>query len=272
MADEIDTATAPELSRKQRTVWCERRPGLAAQGVGLALLVALLAIMYANGVRLWFFEVWALVMAAALVVAAVRRRRLTFGADGVFSRTMSDERWIPWSEIAHIEKRLTHSIEVTLTDGTVLRAVASRDPGREALLAYIRVAMAKHAAAPRPSPPSLLVRDAKARGSDWVSSLHVLATDSSFGGFRDGAATKERLWAIVESPASEPADRAAAAVALGGTRLDEQGRKRLRDHADNTSVPKLRVVLEHTADGKGDVEDALLGLERARMRRMTRRV
>ncbi len=56
----------------------------------------------------------------------------------------------------------------------------------------------------------------------------------------------DRLWRIVESPATQPTIRAAAAVALG-LRLDPRDRDRLRAAASATTAPRLRAALEAAA-------------------------
>jgi hypothetical protein len=61
--------------------------------------------------------------------------------------------------------------------------------------------------------------------------------------YRATAISRERLWAIVESPGVSPSAREGAALALSA-RLDESDRARLATLAQNTARPRLRVAFD----------------------------
>src|SRR5262249_28225525 len=82
--------------------------------------------------------------------------------------------------------------------------------------------------------------------SAWVSMLRTIGAGAN-ADMRTAPVPRERLFRIVEDPASPAIDRAAAAVALGAD-LDEDGRRRLADAAHATAAPKLRVAIEKAAD------------------------
>jgi hypothetical protein len=66
------------------------------------------------------------------------------------------------------------------------------------------------------------------------------------GGYRAAAIPRERLWAVVESPAADPSAREGAALALSAS-LDADERARLAALALKTAQPRLRVALDEVS-------------------------
>jgi hypothetical protein len=116
---------------------------------------------------------------------------------------------------------------------------------------------------------SLLRRGERAVGV-WVAALRSIGAGAN-ADLRTAPMPGERLFRIVEDPASPAVDRAAAAVALGGD-LDEQTRTRLRFVADATAEPRLRLAIEKAAAGedKAEIEAALAEIEGKDSRRGVR--
>lgn len=96
----------------------------------------------------------------------------------------------------------------------------------------------------------------------WIASLRGAAAKE--GGMRVAVVPSDRYFRIIEDPAANAVDRAAAAVAVS-TRLTSDERARIRIAASRTVDPELRHALECAIDQAGEdeaVAAALTAVER----------
>lgn len=103
----------------------------------------------------------------------------------------------------------------------------------------------------RVDPDEWLGRGGRTHGA-WVRALR----QRRLADHRTAAVPADALFRVIEDAASDPVDRAAAAIALG-RELTSSERGRLRDAAQATASPKLRVLLE----GAGNLEEETLAEE-----------
>jgi hypothetical protein len=85
----------------------------------------------------------------------------------------------------------------------------------------------------------------------WIEALRALG--SAEADYRAASMSPDLLWRIAENAAAPPEERAAAAVALHAT-LDDDGRVRLRNLAQETAAPKVRFALEAAAESNDPEE------------------
>jgi hypothetical protein len=178
------------------------------------------------------------------------------GADGILLRSAGRRRYIHHGAIEHaLLVPGTDRIELLLSGGERV-VLTCRDGRGPATLREIEQAMAACAANETEADAPRLYRGGRSvRG--WIAELRALGAGAN-AAHRVAPFADERLWRIVESPATQPTVRAAAAVALG-PRLDPRDRVRLRAAALATTAPRLRTALEAAAGSARDAElEALL--------------
>jgi hypothetical protein len=229
-----------------------------------------------------------------LAILTVFVARLSVGADGILLRWLWTQRFLGYHEIRGITRfdkgwlgaRLgadgwqhtgqVMGFRVALRSGEEVLmpiALSSResmaDPIVQRIEERIREAMdAFHRDGASVDAP-LLRRGERAVGV-WVAALRSIGAGAN-ADLRTAPMPRDRLFRIVEDPASPAVDRAAAAVALGGD-LDEQTRTRLRFVADATVEPSLRLAVEKAAAGEhqAEIEAALAEIEGKDSRRGVR--
>ena len=203
-------------------------------------------------------ELVAMLGILALAVVFLLPARLSVGADGVALRWFGRERFLAYGDILGVHR---YGRERQIGDGLrfagvmlelrsgetvpipIAQAKANEEGSfiveeriREALEAHRHGGLAADSAA---------LRRGQREVSAWVSALRALGAGAN-ADMRTAPLPPERLFRIVEDPASGSADRAAAAVALGSD-LDDAGRARLRLAAAGVAGPRLRAALETAA-------------------------
>jgi hypothetical protein len=207
----------------------------------------------------------------AFVVVTVMPTRLDVGADGIVLTWFGRQRFIAYGDVDFVtryDKGWGRSrqlgVSVTLKSGEeVLIPVAQKgwnDGDVGIIQERIEEAMEARRQGGAAADAALLRRGDRAP-SDWIRALRAIGAGAN-ADMRTAPLPRERLFRIVEDPTAPPADRAAAAVALGGD-LDPSARARLRAAAAATAAPRLRIVIEQTATAEDDaaLEAALAEVE-----------
>jgi hypothetical protein len=191
-------------------------------------------------------SVVALVLAAALFPTKV-----SVATDGVSIRRFGRARFISSSDIEWVETargailQLRSGEKVRVPIGT--NGMGQRDGSKEiaAFVERVEQAIAAHrVSASEPSPGSL--ERAGRSAAAWMDALRRVGAGAN-ATMRTAPASPEQLVRVVESPASRPIDRAAAAVALQ-TSEDVVAKARVRSVASAVANATLREALEAAAD------------------------
>jgi hypothetical protein len=202
-------------------------------------------------------------------VVATVGARIDVGADGLLLRWMGRERFVAWGEVestelAELGSGRTRSVRLLLVSGERIMlpiAAPTYDGGRAAAL-VARIESAREAARSGGAEPTAFLRRGDEPHRDWVKRLRA---SLALGAPRSAALSPERLWRVVEDAAQPPAERLAAAVALG--KLDDGERARLGRIAAATAAPRLRVALEHVDEDEA-IAEALAALEQVDRQRV----
>jgi hypothetical protein len=190
------------------------------------------------------------------------RVHVSVGADGVrLRRPLSRARFIPFAAVAHA--RMTgKDMELALRSGGSvsmhhnfarqagkdwLQVHAHRAPEGTTFVQSVQAGMQRHHGEAHAG-ASLTARGGR-RVEVWLRELAALADDPS--SFRSAAVPADALWRILDDPSAAATARAGAAAALR-SRLDDEGRARLRVVADACAAPRLRVALARIAAGAED--------------------
>lgn len=260
-------ARATAVSRSARTV---------AIGVVLGIFPLLaFALALAHGTRL-AADMPAIAIGALVLVLASGfvwlnlPGRVEVGRDGIVvdDRSRKRPRFVPFVAIESAErydekvfgKDLT-GIELALRDGDVVRLPFGEDQFGASeklavLLAQIRTGLEVQRRDLGDDDASHLRRHDRDLAA-WLSDLRRIGAEADAGPRHAPIAT-ERLWRIVESTTHEPAERAAAAVALG-PRIDVSGTERLARIADGTASPGLRAAIDGVTRADEEATLAALG-------------
>jgi hypothetical protein len=259
----------------KRRHWLLFGMGFAAFWLGLVNSLATRAHMGPSGATI-LVCLAGLVAALSLLLAPAR---LSVGADGIAIRWLWTKRFLGYDEIreaSRYEKGVGRShvsgIRIILRSSEEVLVPVNQgsmaDPTSVALIEErIREAAETFRRGDAAADAALLQRGDRPV-AEWVSALRSIGTGAN-ADMRTAPVPRERLFRIVEDPASAAADRAAAAVALGGD-LDDDGRARLRSAALATAAPKLRVAIEKAAaggDDEAELSAALAELEEEDARR-----
>jgi hypothetical protein len=202
---------------------------------------------------------------------ALAPTRLDVGADGIALQWLGQTRFIGYEDITVVTRferswgrsRMMGIKLLLRSNDEVLIPVTTNEWGNLESLRIIEERINEGMASFREggalADAALLKRGERAL-SDWVVALRSLGAGAN-ADLRTAPVPRDRLFRIVEDPAAAPADRAAAAVALGGE-LDDQGRTRLKAVAAATAAPRLRIAIEKAAEPDlAAVEEALAALE-----------
>jgi hypothetical protein len=207
---------------------------------------------------------------AGLMIAPTR---ITVGADGIATRWLWQKRFYGFDEIDAVNRfergyGRSHvvGLKLLLRDGKEVFLPMSQgswgDGDAGIIEERVREAMETFRRGDAAADAALLRRGDRAVG-EWVSALRSIGAGAN-ADLRTAPVPRERLFRIVEDPSSPPADRAAAAIALG-SELDADARARLQAAAEATAAPKLRIAIEKAASGSeaAEVEAALAEIEAA---------
>jgi hypothetical protein len=259
-------ATFTTLSRAA----AKRRYGMVL-GVGMAAcFLGFVRVLGPHPSTFAFAMLGATILAG--VVLAVAPTRLDVGADGIALRWLGRTRFIAYEDIEGVARYARdwgrskiYGLSIVLRSAEeVLVPISMQEWGDGDPVSLIeeRIEEAMHAFRKGgAAADAALLRRGERAMSDWISALRSLGAGAN-ADLRTAPVPRDRLFRIVEDPAAAPADRAAAAVALGGD-LDDDGRARLKAVAEATAAPRLRIAIEKAAtepDGAA-LEEALAALE-----------
>lgn len=220
-------------------------------GLAIGAATALVCAASATGEPAFFAGAAAVGVVAGVALAGVGRPAAVLVApDGVRVRWLRLESFLSYREIDRI--RLVEvdlgvfRIELHARDGRVL---AFRGPEETIREVYARIEQDRielgHLEEDR--------HQVLARGErDDAAWLEYLDKQRGQAGYR-GAITEELLWSTLESPASPPSARAAAALIL---RRAVPNRARLGQTARFVAAPKVRVAIESAASDASDEDVA----------------
>jgi hypothetical protein len=186
--------------------------------------------------------------------------RVTVGADGILFAwpLLRRSRFVPYSKIVSMTPS-PGMIIFRLSDGgryEIMTTTSRRSRTLEqhdALVERIEDACSAYRADNDEPPLAALVRGGRS-ALGWVKDLRALG-NASGSGYRAATLPSDALWRVALDPTASAEMRIGAGLALRGG-LDEEGRTKLREAAEASASPKVRVVLEAAADG---VEDEQLG-------------
>jgi hypothetical protein len=245
---------------------------------GLAALLALTAATL-HAVQLAPFLFVPVV--AVLLVTSFVKRRVEVGSDGVLVGWFGKKRFIAHSRIADVQPyeeqiagKTYVGVDLHLVGGEKLHLVAGQKGWvtTDAQTVAERIREAREDAARGDADVQAALLDRGTREiKEWVSSLRGIGAGAN-ASLRTAPVAPERLWRIVEDAGAEPTARAGAAVALGAE-LDDERSARLRGVAQTIAAPRLRVAIEHVAEGKSDaeLEQALAEMDDGARERTARR-
>jgi hypothetical protein len=220
------------------------------------------------------------VVFAAALIAIMIPSRIAVGADGLLVSWLGLKWFHPLAKIRRVErydsglggKDRTVGVAMTMEGGHVVRlpmgSAQWNDERTAALLERIAEARETHARGEVDAAAILLGR--RERGvRDWIQELRAIGAGAN-ADLRTAPVSPEHLWRIVESHGAEPAERAAAAVALGPS-LDDEGKQRLRVAVDTVADERLRIAIDATVkqddaaleEALSEVSDASATVSRA---------
>ncbi|MEQ9325650.1 MAG: hypothetical protein RIF41_41175 [Polyangiaceae bacterium] len=180
-------------------------------------------------------------MAAATTAlwAALRRREVVVGSDGVRLKGTFFDTFVPHDAIERVVRFSDDKVVVHHSGGKKLRLPPA--PGNASLKTCIEVARR----VPREVAPEV---EGLARGdrdeTAWREALAALAED---GSYRTGALRIEDVEATLGDPGARPDARVAAAMTL---RDQPEGRERIRVAVETTADADLQAALEAAAEGE----------------------
>lgn len=206
----------------------------------------------------WVFGIIALMLVWILGLAFAPTT-VRVGTDGVVTRWLWRERFIPFSSIAELAPydeilgtKRQRGVRLRLHDGELVRLPTGQtDIGEtEAARLYTRIQDAAAARRGEHVGPELLARGARPV-ADWVRALRAMGEGAST--LRASSMPLDALLGIVEDAAAREVDRASAALAALASK-DEDARRRVRVAAETTASPKLRVALDRIGDPQAETE------------------
>jgi len=201
---------------------------------------------------------WALAayVAAAMSAPFALRRvsRIAVGLDGVWVRDASRAIFFAYRDLEGARARGA-DLELVAKGGrrTVLRLQMHGDDAgrRDEVLARVQDAIARS-------------RAGDTRGAEMLvqamPTRHVVASAGGDARYRLPSISREQLWDLVESPATDASTRTAAAEALA-IHIDGADRTRLRVAAEQCAEPRVRVALAALAEEDAAVAAAAADAE-----------
>lgn len=195
---------------------------------------------------------WALAayIAAAMSAPFALRRasRIAVGLDGVWVRDASRALFFAYRDLEGARARGADLELVARGGGTALRLQMHGDDAsrRDEVLARIEDAIARSRTGDTRGPATLV---------QAMPTRHIVASAGGDARYRMPSISREQLWDLVESPASDASTRTAAAEALA-IEIDDADRARLRVAAGQCAEPRVRVALAALADDEAAEEEA----------------
>jgi hypothetical protein len=275
--DASRTTAVYRLASQLMLVRARRTPVLA--GAGLAWAAAVAAMLAAGSGVVSAVGLFA-AMAGLVALGAILLwpTGIRVGADAVVIRWMGRERRLRLDEIERVIRSPGRLQLVLRTEEVIELVYPGKVPTEEDLArwaaqglfagpvelaragARIEEALAAYPRE-REDAPELSLERGSRRTDEWLRHLRSVggSARAERSGYRRPALPPEKLWRVVEDPASPPGARAGAAVALSHG-LDEPGKQRLRIAAEATALPGMRVLLESAAAEEAADEAALCEL------------
>lgn len=229
--------------------------------VSIAVIGVLMATM---GLALTSQQSWSPILVASALVTAVlillSPHRVVVGADGVLLSWLFGRRFVHYDDIDELREEVSFGerrLMLHLRSGEqLLISLGSKKATTNlgTLIARIETARDQYASGDVAEAVAALRRGDREIGS-WIGRLRAL---TDVGQHREGAVVESTLWRILESPASPPLTRAAAAVALK-PRSDERDRLRIENVTQSAASEALQRALE--AEEDAELAEALTELE-----------
>jgi hypothetical protein len=224
-------------------------------GVAFAMVVPFLAIfwlLFARSFNVgdWFGTFCAVVLFVPLgTLALLLRTRVSAADDGVCIETLARPRFVAMRDVVSVQTVAPQTI-VRLAylqrgkERTELLTLANADAAAR-LVARIAAARTRHET--RRGDAHVLLQRAEDPADVWLARIVRIADRE---GYRHAGTSPERIEELLQNPAAEPTERAAAARILMG--WDRAVAPRVRVVAEATSDPKLRESLVRLADAGDD--------------------
>jgi hypothetical protein len=210
----------------------------------------------------WGFAILGLLY-TIILLPTLLPQRVDVGHDGVFLRWLGNKRFIPFSKIDIVSSNKLGVDLFLKGDRYVEIRLTQKDGGADAhvkaLVARIQDGIAAQAGLTRADEEAFLARSGRDLAT-WMREMRALGA-GEHGGYRAAAIPRERLWAVVESPAADPSAREGAALALSAS-LDAGDRTRIAALARMTAQPRLRIALDEVSREQ-EAEQLRLALEAA---------
>lgn len=214
---------------------------LAAASIGMVLWT-----LTAPGHPALLWALAAYVAAAVTAPFALRRvSRIAVGLDGVWVRDASHALFFAYRDLEGARARGADLELVARGGRSALRLQMHGDDAgrRDEVLARVQDAIARS-------------RAGDTRGAEMLVQAmpagHVVASAGGDARYRLPSISREQLWDLVESPATDASTRTAAAGALAAVPIDDADRARLRVAAEQCAEPRVRVALAALADDEED--------------------
>jgi hypothetical protein len=221
------------------------------------------------GARLPFFVVASLLV--ALLVMAFAPTRVTLGSDGVLVRWLGRQRWLPWHDVARVEKTPERD-ELMLTTHTghefalpTELPLSLGDPDTKPELAHRVEALVRAANDAQRHPVARRLARGERSVRTWIADLRALTQAAP--GYRAQPVTRGELLAVLHDTNAWEQLRIAAAVALA----TEGEREVVSQQAETIASPRVRVVLDEIAARSDDDEALEAALEAAEIARRSGR-
>lgn len=193
----------------------------------------------------WAFLLLFLALAA---IPFLVPQHLEVGEDGISFRG-ARKRFVPFRSVRLVVATALGA-ELELADGEKIevrfanKEETARDP-RDAFVRRVKRGIAAAGTVTRADLEAMLARGGRETAA-WIADMHALGR-----GYRDAAVPRELLWQVLESPTADPSAREGAAIALYGT-LDEAARTRMREIAQRSASPRLRVAVDAVTNARDE--------------------
>lgn len=183
--------------------------------------------------------------------------KIVVGTDGFLVSWYGWKRFVPMTRVVSVDEHEQRAIALTLIDGKRLiwytgarlkNTTPTQIGHRDAVLLRMREALALARTRLGAGRVAETVGRAGRSYPEWLAALTELRDGA---GYRTAAISRDELWRLLEDPAAADDARAGAAYLLrAGSAVDEIAR--LRDAAEATVSPRLRVVLDSIVDGSDE--------------------
>jgi hypothetical protein len=243
-------------------------PRIGAVGSLMLLLMFIsFAMLAANsdspGSRLVFGALVSIATLIGWTVLIWMPTRVVVGTDGVLVSWFWRRRFVSYSEVRAVRPfgSGTHQgVALWLSTATSIKLPLKRkltsqlnDQETDLVTQRIQQAIASFHQKRRERDVALPERGPRSL-KEWIRLLRAVGSGAN-ADHRTAPIPREELFRIVEDPGAAPAERARAAVAIGGG-LDDSGRSRLRIAAEATAAPEVRALLELSAEEADEAQIA----------------